>query len=257
MANQHLARIEAQLERLFEGAFAHLFRQRVAAQDLLLHLARAFEENIAEAERDDPRPIAPDRFVISLHPGMQRQLLELEPNIIHLLTEHIAELSTSLDVRLLHLPEILIVANPALGQADVDIEAGHQTTRKEATAALERVEITPMEHQGLNPHLLIDGQDPFLLAATVTNLGRSADNDIVLPDPYVSRHHAQIRLRFGAFMLFDNDSQGGTFVNDVRVREHRLQSGDVIVIGKSRLLYIEDPAAGWQGQTDVYPPQAT
>src|SRR5215468_715548 len=46
-------------------------------------------------------------------------------------------------------------------------------------------------------------------------IGRSADNDWVLPDPlrYVSAHHARVRYRGGSFYLEDV-STNGVFVND-------------------------------------------
>src|SRR5215470_12336596 len=46
-------------------------------------------------------------------------------------------------------------------------------------------------------------------------IGRSADNDWVLPDPlrYVSAHHARVEFRGGSFYLHDV-STNGVFVND-------------------------------------------
>src|SRR6201992_3488142 len=46
-------------------------------------------------------------------------------------------------------------------------------------------------------------------------IGRSADNDWVLPDPmrYVSAHHARVEFRDGHFFLEDV-STNGTFVNE-------------------------------------------
>ncbi|MBZ0288066.1 MAG: FHA domain-containing protein, partial [Anaerolineae bacterium] len=71
-------------------------------------------------------------------------------------------------------------------------------------------------------------------------IGRSHENDVILDDQHVSRFHAQVRLRFGHYVIFDADSASGTFVNDVRVREHRLQTGDVIRIGGTSLVYMQD-----------------
>ncbi|MBE0688796.1 MAG: DUF3662 domain-containing protein [Anaerolineae bacterium] len=255
MANQHLARIEAQLERVIEGAFAQLFRHRVSAQDILLHLSRAFEENVERPERDDPRPIAPDRFIIYLHPDIRERFLEHQSQLIALLAEHLSELSTSLDVQMVSVPVIEIAANDELKLTQIVVEAEHQARRKLATAALQKVEIKANERRVQNPQLIIDEHEPVMLTADVLNIGRSRDNNVVLNDPYVSRHHAQLRMRFGTFTLFDNDSQGGVFVNNVRIREHRLQPGDVIVIGRTRLLYIEDTESGWNAETDVYPLQ--
>lgn len=86
--------------------------------------------------------------------------------------------------------------------------------------------------------LVINGRRTVPLSTSLVNIGRADHNDIILDDPHVSRHHAQIRLRWGVYTLFDVESAAGTFVNEVRVREHRLQNGDTIRLGQSLLLYL-------------------
>jgi ABC-type multidrug transport system ATPase subunit/pSer/pThr/pTyr-binding forkhead associated (FHA) protein len=63
-------------------------------------------------------------------------------------------------------------------------------------------------------------------------IGRSPDNDLVLADLLVSRHHARIsRETDGRLRLVDLDSSNGTFVNGRRVRERWLTEGDLVGIG--------------------------
>jgi type VI secretion system protein len=68
-------------------------------------------------------------------------------------------------------------------------------------------------------------------------IGRSADNDWVLPDPqrYVSAHHARVSFRQGSYFLEDL-STNGAFANDGDVAigklgPHRLQNGDLLRFG--------------------------
>ena len=68
-------------------------------------------------------------------------------------------------------------------------------------------------------------------------IGRSADNDWVLPDPqrYVSAHHARVSFRQGSYFLEDL-STNGAFANDGDVAigklgPHKLQNGDLIRFG--------------------------
>lgn len=71
----------------------------------------------------------------------------------------------------------------------------------------------------------------WLVEKEITTLGRWEDNDVVLPDRLVSRHHAQIRLIGTQFILEDLKSTNGTFVNGERIIEqHLLQDGDSIQI---------------------------
>src|SRR5690349_3675271 len=62
-------------------------------------------------------------------------------------------------------------------------------------------------------------------------VGRNHDNDLVLYDLNVSRHHFEIVLVNGRYQVRDQGSQNGTRVNDTQVVEQRLFDGDKIQIG--------------------------
>jgi Nif-specific regulatory protein len=64
-------------------------------------------------------------------------------------------------------------------------------------------------------------------------IGRSADNTICLDDPTVSPRHCRIRSSDGLLVLSDLDSQSGTFVNGIPVKQRELQSGDEVAVGHS------------------------
>jgi type VI secretion system protein len=79
-------------------------------------------------------------------------------------------------------------------------------------------------------------------------IGRSADNDWVLPDPlrYVSAHHARVQFRSGRFYLQDL-STNGVFVNDETEPLSRrgsdgyaLRNGDVIRVGDYQIVVALD-----------------
>jgi DNA-binding response OmpR family regulator len=55
------------------------------------------------------------------------------------------------------------------------------------------------------------------LSKTVTSIGRWADNDIVIDDRWVSRHHARIRREGEQYTVEDLDSKNGTIVNGRRI----------------------------------------
>jgi pSer/pThr/pTyr-binding forkhead associated (FHA) protein len=91
--------------------------------------------------------------------------------------------------------------------------------------------------------LMLNGSRNIPLKAPVVNIGRQRDNDVILDHPGVSRHHAQLRLRFGRYMLFDLGSTRGTTVNGQPIRETILQSGDVIRMAGVTLIYVEEAPA--------------
>jgi pSer/pThr/pTyr-binding forkhead associated (FHA) protein len=66
-------------------------------------------------------------------------------------------------------------------------------------------------------------------------VGRSLDNDIVLPDEKVSRHHGQIGIRLGMLVYTDLGSTNGSFLNGANVSEIALGPGDVLQLGSSTL----------------------
>ncbi len=68
-------------------------------------------------------------------------------------------------------------------------------------------------------------------------LGRNVDCEIVLKDFAVSRIHATISKKDNSYVLTDNSSQSGTFINNTNVTHHTLTSGDEIGIGTHILKY--------------------
>src|SRR5438128_179341 len=63
-------------------------------------------------------------------------------------------------------------------------------------------------------------------------IGRSADNDLSVDDPGLSRRHALIEIFDGVAEISDCGSQNGTFVNDRPIAESaRLNDGDLISLG--------------------------
>jgi pSer/pThr/pTyr-binding forkhead associated (FHA) protein len=74
----------------------------------------------------------------------------------------------------------------------------------------------------------------------VTSVGRDEENDIILDDVSVSRHHAVFtRTASGRITLRDLNSLNGTYVNSKRVEEVTLRSGDDVQIGKFKLVFWE------------------
>lgn len=72
----------------------------------------------------------------------------------------------------------------------------------------------------------------------VVNIGRAEYNDIVIPDDSVSGSHAKLQRREGVWMLFDNESTNGTWVDGERVTgEAALGPGAVVRFGEVSVLF--------------------
>ena len=93
--------------------------------------------------------------------------------------------------------------------------------------------------------------DLDLETGKVYTIGRAKGNDIVLNDRRASRKHAQIAGDAEGFRIVDGYFENGVlmrsvnrvFVNGSPVLEKNLVSGDVIVIGESRLEYSDQTSA--------------
>jgi tetratricopeptide (TPR) repeat protein len=72
------------------------------------------------------------------------------------------------------------------------------------------------------------------------SIGRAEDNDLQLPDPNVSRHHARIHLEGANYILTDLGSANGTLIDGVPLSApHVLKQGERFTIGNTDLTYLE------------------
>ena len=78
----------------------------------------------------------------------------------------------------------------------------------------------------------------FPLAGERVTIGRSPEAGVFLDDVTVSRDHAVLVHRGGAWYLDDSGSLNGTYVNRRRIDSHRLEDGDELQIGKYKLTYL-------------------
>ncbi|MEO8585482.1 MAG: FHA domain-containing protein [Acidobacteriota bacterium] len=87
---------------------------------------------------------------------------------------------------------------------------------------------------------LLEGETPvkeFVLKPGASVIGRLAQSDIQLPSTDVSRRHAQVTFGPEGCFVSDLGSENGVAVNGKRIERHRLEDGDVIALGKQRLLF--------------------
>ncbi len=90
-----------------------------------------------------------------------------------------------------------------------------------------------VEIQGPDQSLLIPlSRDPM-------HIGRGLAADLRLDESSVSRRHAILVPRPAGARILDDRSSNGTFVNGRRVQQEDLCNGDVLVIGRVVLRYLE------------------
>ena len=82
-------------------------------------------------------------------------------------------------------------------------------------------------------------------------IGRLPQNDLVIDDPQVSAVHARIRDMEGRWVIYDEDSAAGTYVNRRRIRVAELADGDEILIGTNKVFLDGLSVKGFVGREGV------
>ena len=85
-------------------------------------------------------------------------------------------------------------------------------------------------------------------------LGRDTGNHIQLHDTEVSRRHAELRRNGDMFLISDLGSSNGTFVNNQRIQQQELSSGDQVQIGRTVMLFTglgEAPSSSLGAQVNI------
>jgi pSer/pThr/pTyr-binding forkhead associated (FHA) protein len=114
----------------------------------------------------------------------------------------------------------------------VPVHASGQSTVPEAGGANAAVPSSINANKPVSARLLtVDGQQFSLRSAGTTRIGRALDNDIVIGDASVSRHHASIEYQDGGFVLRDLGSANGTWLDGQRVSQAPLGTGGAFRLG--------------------------
>jgi len=249
------ARFENLVERLVEGTFTRLFADRLPPQKIVNHLMRAMEDN--QTRLPDGLAQAPNRYWIYLHPSDREALVknlsdgpeDASLSLDDELARYITDLATQADLVLEDEPVVQVLADENMAPRDVRVEARcekeeqpetEQTREINSSDANTEEEIVAQAPPG-RPFLVMEGHRHVNLHRAVVSVGRAIDNDIIIEDPRVSRHHAQFRQRYGHYVLYDLGSSGGTQINGYPIEECVLHSGDVVSFAGVQVIYGEDP----------------
>jgi hypothetical protein len=241
MAKGRFSRFEQQIEQIVEGSLARLFAGRLHPREVATHLARVMEDSARTTP--DGNLLAPNVYTVRLNPSDYEALISTQPDLVKTLSETIVDLAHRTEMRLASLPILSIEPDPVLPPRAIHVVAEHESATSRSTQMLQPVTAPPAIHSSRNPQVIVAGTRYVALDRPVINIGRRHDNHIVIDDMRVSRMHAQIRLRFGHYVLYDLGSSGGTFVNEHAITECILKPGDVISLAGVPLVYIEDESS--------------
>jgi hypothetical protein len=250
MKTNHIARFEEVVQRLVEGTFARLFAGRLRPLEVANALAHAMEDHAVAGSGDLPQ--APNHYWVTLNPADHSALLAQQPNLADDLARHLLELAHQAGFELVNLPEVSLTAQGDVPLHQVRVSArwlrpeGDRVTEERDSTRQMTLPTKPDAQSeqvpATRPFLILEGRRHVAIVSPTISLGRSLDNDIIVDDARVSRHHAQLRHRYDRYVIFDLGSTGGTTVNGYPVQECVLEAGDIISLGGVEIIYGEDTA---------------
>lgn len=240
MKKFRLSQFESIAQGLVEGSFSRLLGGELEPLEVASRLARAMEDGQQDGQ-------APDMYTVYLNPVDYEKLQQKNAQLEIELSTTVVELARQADLSMKMHPQILLLADEAVKKRRVRVQASfHESAGKTTQTSLRADDVLAAEQQMLadlaavDAYLIVDGGQHVGLERPLLTIGRRTDNDLVIDAPTVSRRHAQIRWRYGRFVLYDLSGRPGrTLVNSQPITEYALQSGDVITLADVKLIYGE------------------
>ena len=237
-----IGNFEERLERAVDGFFARLFKSGVHPVEIGKRLLRVMEDGKTVALR---RTYVPNLYRITVGPKDYERLSQLEAKLVEELEIFVGEAARQRQWSLPDSPRVSFATDAKLQAGEFRITAEAVSLRADgpAPAAPEPEDDGPRAEPGGprrnetgEPLLVLLSDDQPVKTLPVQRrikIGRQADNDLVVVDPGVSRHHAEVINESGTCTLHDLGSTNGTYVNGSVVTEHALRDGDRISLGST------------------------
>src|SRR4051812_13103619 len=205
------------------------------------------------------RVYAPNEYTVYLAPDARDQFATYEPSLVGELQDYIAENARRENFALLTPPRVLLASDDDLGMGEFGIatrmvqpegrRAREQAVPEQPVGATMIYRPKPDAPEAAAPAelerevvaLTANGVRHEVTERRMT-LGRSKDCDIQVPDPNVSRQHAEVVQEGSAYWIVDLDSTNGIEVNGRRQKRAKLADGDRITLGSTELVFVRESA---------------
>jgi hypothetical protein len=223
-----LARFERALERIVEGSIAVVFRLRVQPAEIGRRLERAMLDGRVTSVGTS---LAPNLYDVRLHPEDAAAFTGWDQALSREMETWLAEFAFARGLSTVGPIQVRLVEDASVSRRSVQAEG-----RFAGGAAPAERRLRP--DRGLyRPLRLLPidaGMPPVSLVSSPVRVGRADDNDLVLADPEVSRHHARLEPDGQGWRMIDLGSTNGTWVNGVRLNAATIAAGDEVAFGSIR-----------------------
>ena len=235
-----LARFESFMENMVEGSVARLFRSPIQPAEIAKRLERAMETQQTISVR---RGIVPHFYRAFLNPQDFVAFQPIRAEMEHEMATYLADLAQERNFAMFEHPRVELSSDAGVARHTIQVVA--ETSSAPPTPDSSHTQIfQPAQPQATQSRtrLLLDtpgGRHVIPLESTQLTVGRGLNNDIIVEDTRVSRHHAQLRYRARRFWVSGLGSTNGTFVNGEQIEEKALRDGDIISLGGLELTFKE------------------
>ena len=213
-----IRQFEQRLERLVEGVFAKTFRSGLEPVEIARRLTREMDLHRAMGVSGF---IAPNHYEVAVSASDLQNFESYAQALLRELSEAVREHARDESYGFVGPVHVELVADESLGAGEFLVAS--QMLEAPGGAAV--------------GSLLLDDGRRIPIGEDPVTVGRLPDCDIVLSDPNVSRRHAEVRRRGNDFIVVDLGSTNGTRVNGAGVRERRLEDGDEVTFGSTRVRF--------------------
>lgn len=142
--------------------------------------------------------------------------------------------------------EIIKVLGPAGAENDktqMRPSIGATATQTQATLSGSGTRAVPVISASLKVTKGLAGNKEFTLSKSAYSIGRVASNDIVLEADSVSSKHAKLIQKAGGWVIKDEASTNGTWINGKRISEQALVDGDQLRVGEVHIGFSDGASA--------------
>lgn len=223
-----LGRLERAFEGVVERTISGVFRLRVQPAEIGRRLERAMLDGRVTSVG---APLAPNRYEVHLHPQDAAEYADWQDALCREMETWLAELAFARGLSTIGPIRVGISEDAAVRRRGVGATARFDAGEEKAVSTRWRdVERGPLLR--LLPELA--GVPAAALSTGGLTVGRATENDLVIANPEVSRHHARLDLEEQVWHVLDLSSTNGTWINDARISRGEINAGDVLAFGSVR-----------------------
>lgn len=249
--------IEKRMESLVEGVFGRAFRRQIHPVEIAKGIAKQMDEGRMVSIS---RTYAPNDFTVHLSKSDEESIMAYQSALRDELIQYASTHARSKSYHLMTPPKVRFITEDSLRFGEFGITAkltggsgprakgapqdtSGQTRifRAEDTSDGEEdpqstaaISADEAKQRGLAREIVelsLEDQSYPLEGRGPWTVGRASENDIVISDSSVSRHHARLERSDDGFVVEDLHSTNGTMLNGVPIDRERIENDDELAFG--------------------------